>query len=48
VGLSHLLLNDFVTDVLFFGGLLAFSPTGAAHQDARKRASRGAARSVLC
>jgi len=36
--LSHLLLNGFVTDVLFFGGLLAFSLAGAAHQDARKRA----------
>ena len=36
--LSHLLLNGFVTDVLFFGGLLGFSLAGAAHQDARKRA----------
>ncbi|MBI3042249.1 MAG: NnrU protein [Betaproteobacteria bacterium] len=35
--LSHLLLNGFVNDVLFFGGLLAFSLVGAAHQDARKR-----------
>jgi uncharacterized membrane protein len=35
--LSHLLLYGFVTDVLFFGGLLAFSLIGAAHQDARKR-----------
>lgn len=37
--LSHLLLNGFVTDVLFFGGVLAFSLAGAAHQDARKRAT---------
>ena len=37
--LSHLLLNGFVTDALFFGGLLAFSLAGAAHQDARKRAT---------
>jgi uncharacterized membrane protein len=37
--LSHLLLNGFVTDVLFFGGLLAFSLAGGAHQDARKRAT---------
>ena len=37
--LSHLLLNGFVTDILFFGGLLAFSLAGAAHQDARKRAT---------
>jgi uncharacterized membrane protein len=34
---SHLLLNGFATDVVFFGGLLAFSLVGAAHQDARKR-----------
>jgi uncharacterized membrane protein len=37
--LSHLLLNGFLTDVVFFGGLLAFSLVGAAHQDARKRAT---------
>jgi len=37
--LSHLLLNGFVTDVLFFGGMLAFSLAGAAHQDLRKRAT---------
>lgn len=37
--LSHLLLNGFLTDVLFFGGMLAFSLAGAAHQDARKRAT---------
>ena len=37
--LSHLLLNGFLTDVVFFGGLLAFSLAGAAHQDARKRAT---------
>jgi uncharacterized membrane protein len=35
--LSHMLLNGYLTDVLFFGGLLAFSLAGAAHQDARKR-----------
>ena len=39
--LSHLLLNGFLTDVLFFGGLLAFSLAGAAHQDARKRTIEG-------
>jgi uncharacterized membrane protein len=36
--LSHLLLNGFLTDILFYGGMLAFSLAGAAHQDARKRA----------
>jgi uncharacterized membrane protein len=35
--LGHLLLNGFVTDLLFFGSLLVFSLAGAAHQDARKR-----------
>lgn len=34
---GHLLINGFVTDTLFFGGMLAFSLAGAAHQDARKR-----------
>ena len=34
---AHLLLNGFVTDLLFFGGLLAFSLIGAAQQDKRKR-----------
>jgi uncharacterized membrane protein len=37
--LSHLLLNGFLTDIVFFGGLLAFGLVGAAHQDARKRAT---------
>lgn len=36
---SHLLLNGFLTDVLFFGGMFAFSLAGAAHQDARKLAT---------
>lgn len=40
--ISHLLLNGFVTDVVFFGGLLAFSLAGAAHQDTRKRATEEA------
>ena len=40
--LSHLLLNGFVTDIVFFGGMLAFSLAGAAHQDARKRATEHA------
>ena len=39
---SHLLVNGFATDVVFFGGFLAFSLAGAAHQDARKRAIEGA------
>jgi uncharacterized membrane protein len=42
LGLSHLLLNAFVTDVIFFGGLLVYGVVGCMHQDARKRASEGA------
>lgn len=34
---GHLLINGTVTNALFFGGMLAFSLAGAAHQDARKR-----------
>jgi uncharacterized membrane protein len=37
--LGHLLVNGFATDAVFFGGLLVFSLAGAAHQDARLRAS---------
>lgn len=39
--LGHLLVNGFVNDALFYGGMLAFSLIGAAHQDARKRAAEG-------
>ena len=39
---AHLLVNGFLTDVLFFGGFALFSVIGCAHQDARKRATRGA------
>lgn len=41
LGLSHLLLNAFVTDVIFFGGLLVYGVVGCMHQDARKRAIEG-------
>lgn len=36
---AHLLINGFLTDVIFFGGLGAFSIIGCMHQDARKRVS---------
>lgn len=36
--LGHLLVNGSANGVLFYGGMLAFSLAGAAHQDARKRA----------
>jgi uncharacterized membrane protein len=39
---AHLLVNGFLTDVIFFGGFALFSVVGCAHQDARKRATRGA------
>jgi uncharacterized membrane protein len=38
---AHLLVNGFLTDVLFFGGFALFCVIGCAHQDARKRATRG-------
>lgn len=41
IGLSHLLLHGFLTDVLFFGGLLVYSVAGSLHQDARKRDTEG-------
>ncbi len=34
---GHLMVNGALTDALFFGGMLAFSLAGAAHQDARRR-----------
>ena len=40
---AHLLVNGFLTDVLFFGGFALFCVIGCAHQDKRKRATRGAA-----
>jgi uncharacterized membrane protein len=38
---AHLLVNGFLTDVMFFGGFALFCVIGCAHQDARKRAVRG-------
>jgi len=34
---AHLLINGFLSDVAFFGGLGLFSVLGCMHQDARKR-----------
>jgi uncharacterized membrane protein len=39
---AHLLVNGFLTDVVFFGGFALFCVIGCAHQDARKRATLGA------
>ena len=36
-GLAHLLVNPAAIDRVFFGGMLAYSLLGAAHQDWRKR-----------
>jgi uncharacterized membrane protein len=36
-GFAHLLVNGYLSDVVFFGGFLVFALVGAAHQDARKR-----------
>lgn len=35
--LAHAVLNGFVHDVLFFGGIFVFALAGCMHQDARKR-----------
>jgi uncharacterized membrane protein len=43
IGLLHLVPNGATSDVAFFGGLALFPMIGAAHQDARKRASGDAA-----
>lgn len=39
---AHLLVNVFLSDAIFFGGFALFCVVGCAHQDARKRAVRGA------
>ena len=36
-GLAHVLVNGFLSDVVFFGGFPLFSLLGGAHQDARKQ-----------
>jgi uncharacterized membrane protein len=40
-GLAHLLVNGFLSDVLFFGGFVAYGLYGSHHQDIRKRADGG-------
>lgn len=42
-GLAHLLMNGWLTDVIFFGGFAAYALVGSARQDARKQATAGAA-----
>lgn len=42
IAAGHLLLFGWATDVAFFGGLLAYTVVGCAHQDRRKRSSEGA------
>ena len=37
--LAHVVLNGFVNDVLFFGGIFLVGLLGCVHQDARKRAT---------
>lgn len=36
-GLGHCLINNFQTDILFFGGFAVFAVIGCAHQDRRKQ-----------
>lgn len=39
-GLAHMLVNGYLSDVVFFGGFLVFALIGAAHQDTRKRVAQ--------
>lgn len=41
LGLAHLIVNPFATDVVFFGGLAVFAVIGSMHQDARKCVTLG-------
>ena len=41
LGVAHLMVNPFVTDVIFFGGLAVFAVVGSIHQDRRKIATLG-------
>ncbi len=41
LGLAHLMVNPFATDVAFFGGIAAFSVAGSIHQDYRKQQTLG-------
>jgi uncharacterized membrane protein len=38
-GLAHVVLNGFLNDVLFFGGIFLVGLVGCMHQDARKKVS---------
>lgn len=38
--LAHLLVNGFLTDVVFFGGFVVYGLYGSYHQDARKQAEQ--------
>ena len=40
--LAHLLVNGFLSDVLFFGGFFVYGLYGSHHQDIRKQADGGA------
>ena len=41
-GAAHVLVNGWISDVAFFGGLALFAVVGSLHQDARKLATEGA------
>jgi len=41
LGLAHLMVNPFATDVAFFGGMAVFAVAGSMHQDSRKRVTLG-------
>lgn len=41
LGVAHLMVNPFATDVAFFGGMAVFSVVGSIHQDRRKKVTLG-------
>jgi uncharacterized membrane protein len=41
LGVAHLMVNSFATDVAFFGGMAVFAVVGSIHQDSRKKVPLG-------
>jgi uncharacterized membrane protein len=47
-GLSHLLVNGWLTDVAFFGSFVVLGLLGSLHQDRRKCVEQGASYAAFC
>lgn len=41
LGVAHLMVNPFASDVAFFGGMALFAVIGSIHQDSRKKVTLG-------